>query len=157
MSSKQPEDEFPPEIRAAFQAYSAPRPSPGFDARFWAQLEARQNRYRGFAGFLRRVWELEIEGVAVWRLALSTLSGGASCALVFALALGVSNPQIAPVTPPADDQIPATALHAFAFYRREWEAEFWAAPQPSSARPRRHQGNDFSWNRSNPVSGAPLA
>ncbi|HEX8463138.1 MAG TPA: hypothetical protein VF627_00845 [Abditibacterium sp.] len=57
---------FPDDIRAAFDDYPQPRPSPDFEAQFWSSLDARRGRYRGFAGFLRRLWEVEIEGVAVW-------------------------------------------------------------------------------------------
>lgn len=139
MPNKPDFEEFPPEIRAAFDAYPTPRPSRGFEARFWAQLEARRNRYRGFGGFLRRVWEIEIEGVAVWRLALSTLSGGASCALFFAafalLAMPDQTPRAAPESPPDFPDTPRMAFDARAFYAREWEefgfpARSKPAPQP---------------------------
>ena len=152
MPNERPEEEFSPEIRAVFDAYSAPRPSTGFDARFWAQLDARQNRYRGLSGWLRRVWELEIEGVLVWRLALATFSGGASCALILGLALGFSTPQSAPLLPVPlpDPELPPTTMRAFAWYRREGEDPFFRPYQPPSAPPRapRH-GSDFSWNGSN--------
>ncbi len=151
------EDEFPPDIAAAFDNYATPPLSRDFEAKFWTQFEARRGRYRGFAGFLRRLWEIEIEGVAVWRLALSTFSGGATCALFLACALGFSIPQNAPIAPlPA--QIPPTAMNAFAFYRRDWEEDFLPKIQPKPAPPSApRKGGDFSWNGSQHGSNAPLA
>jgi hypothetical protein len=66
MPNNDEESKFPDEIRAAFESYPQPRTSREFDAQFWKNLDARRGRYRGFAGFLRRLWEIEIEGVAVW-------------------------------------------------------------------------------------------
>lgn len=146
-------EEFPPEIRAAFDGYSLPSPSPEFEARFWTELNARRTRYRSAMGFLRRILELEIEGVMVWRLAASMLSGGASCALLLFLALGFSTPKnslLAPAPHPRSNQ-PFTAMGAFAFYNRQWEQDFFSQLQPAP----RHRakstknGGDFSWNGSN--------
>ena len=147
-------EEFSPEIRAVFDDYHTPRPSRGFDERFWAQLEGRQRSYRGFSGLMRRVWELEIEGVLVWRLALSTLSGGASCALIFACALGFSTSPTAPVPRPTQSEFPTSAMTAFAFSYRDWESDYFLKPTPKTAPPRAPKnGGGFSWNGSN----APLA
>lgn len=154
MPIENPENEFPPEIRAAFDGYSLPNPSPEFEARFWTELDARRTRYRGVFGFLRRILELEIEGVMVWRLAASTLSGGASCTLLLALALGFSTPKSAPLAPAPlpQDQRPFPAMGAFAFYNRQWEHDFFSQPQPKPAPQRAKStknGGDFSWNGSN--------
>jgi hypothetical protein len=145
--------EFTPEILAAFDAYPAPSPSKGFEARFWNALETRQSRYRGFSGFLRRLWELEIEGVMVWRLAASMLSGGASGALL--LGLSLSKPSDLPAVPQPASQLPITTMRAFAFYKRDWEKDFYLPKaRPKSAPPHTpthapHQGGDLSWNGSN--------
>jgi hypothetical protein len=141
--------EFTPEILAAFDAYPSPSPSKGFEARFWSAMETRQSRYRGFSGFLRRVWELEIEGVMVWRLAASMLSGGASCALL--LGLSLTKPSTIPAAPQPDSQLPVTTMKAFAFYKRDWEKDFYLPKaRPKAAPPHTpHQGGDFSWNGSN--------
>lgn len=131
-------DDFPPDIAAAFDAYPTPPLSPDFETRFWAELEVRNGRYRGLGGFWRRFWELEIEGVAVWRLALSTLSGGAACALFFALFALLARPQSAPVVAkiPAPElpDTPRMAFDAHRFYTREWEFGF-AAPQTAPLPP----------------------
>lgn len=86
-------EEFSPQIRAAFDSYPSPRPDAGFDARFWRELDARKNRYRGLRGLWRRVVEVEIEGVAVWRLGASTLGGSGTFALGFALLGALSAPR----------------------------------------------------------------
>ena len=145
------EDEFPPEIRTAFDAYPIPRPSPHFEARFWTELQARRARYRGVTGFCRRLLEIEIEGVMVWRLAASTLSGGASCALLLAFAISFSAQKSVPPAPLPQNEQPLTARDAFAFFNRRWEDEFFSTPQPKPARraTKTHHGDDFSWNGSN--------
>ncbi|PQV65188.1 hypothetical protein B1R32_102197 [Abditibacterium utsteinense] len=148
------QDEFPPDIRAAFDEYSLPRPSPTFEAHFWTRLEARRTRYRGVTGFCRRMLEIEIEGVMVWRLAASTLSGGASCALLLMLALGFASPKEAPLAPAPLPRNHETlpAMGAFAFYNRQWEDDFFSQPQPKPAPQRAKStknGGDFSWNGSN--------
>jgi hypothetical protein len=146
--------EFPPEIQEAFAAYPQPRPSRGFEARFWADFERRRGRYRGLVGFLRRMLELEIEGVMVWRLALSTLSGGVSCVLVLGLLFGFANQKTTPDLPLPGKQMPAqiplTPMNAYAFYNRDWENELLLPQQkpklaPLKARPK---GRDFSWSGS---------
>lgn len=90
------EEEFSPAIRAAFDSYGTPKPDAAFDARFWRELDARKNRYRGFWGFWRRLVEVEIEGVAVWRLAFSGVGGAAFCAVGFALLSWGASPVVAP-------------------------------------------------------------
>ena len=91
---------LPTDIRAAFQAYPRPKASSDFDERFWRELDARQYRYRGLIGFCRRVLEVEIEGVAIWRLGLSTLGGSGTFALGFVLLEAFSTPHPSiPTTP----------------------------------------------------------
>ena len=142
-AEKDPFD-LPPEIQAAFDAYPKPGTPLGFEARFWAHYADRRGRYRGLVGWLRRLVEVEIEGVAVWRLAASTLSGGALCALLVGLLVlsgqGTSNPTAAkiplgPAPVPADSA--PSGLGALAFYNREWELDLDSgdAPRRASRRP----------------------
>ncbi len=135
-------DEFPPDIAAAFDSYSTPPLSRDFEARFWTQFEARRGRYRGFAGFLRRLWEIEIEGVAVWRLAASTFSGGAACALFFGcfalFAMPAETPRAAPESLPEIPATPRMAFDARHFYAREWE-EFGLVRPPRIAPQKRQK------------------
>ena len=144
--------DFPDEISAAFDSYSTPPLSPDFDARFWSNLEARRGRYRGFRGFLRRIWELEIEGVAVWRLGLSTLSGGAVCALFFGgFVLFVApqeTPRMASQPSPELPETPRMVFDTHSFYAREWE---FVPIQPEIAPQSREKitdGGEISWNGS---------
>ncbi|HEX8833863.1 MAG TPA: hypothetical protein VF719_06665 [Abditibacteriaceae bacterium] len=146
------DDKFPPDIETAFEAYSTPTLSRGFEARFWAQLEARRSRYRGIVGFMRRLWEIEIAGVAVWRLGASTFSGGALCALSIALTVGFPTSSKAPVSsaPTQEREIPSNAMSAYAFYRREWEHDLIMPPVRRHTVPKvRSGGGDFSWTGSN--------
>jgi len=83
-------------IRAAFDSYPQPKPDAAFDARFWRALPARRARYRGVGGFLRRLLEVEIEGVAVWRLGASMLGGAAFCAV----GMGICGARVSPLPPP---------------------------------------------------------
>jgi len=119
---------LPPSIRAAFGSYCTPKPGAEFDARFWRELDARKNRYRGFAGFWRRVIEVEIEGVAVWRLGCSALGGSGSFALVFAvfgafLAPQATAPSPLPPLPSVPTAAPGTAIR----YARQWDNELAAS------------------------------
>ncbi len=103
------EAEWPAPIRAAFDAYPQHAPDAAFDARFWRGLPARRARYRGFWGFLRRLVEVEIEGVAVWRLGASMLGGAAFCAVGLNVCGARVSPSPAPVAAPvalAANEIP---------------------------------------------------
>ena len=120
---------FRPPSGAAFDRYPQPVAGADFDARFWRELEARQHRYRGIIGCWRRLIEIEIEGIALWRLGCALFGGAAVCALgVALLSLGTaplaphrSAPQIAEL-----DQIPS----AMPRYAREMDA--WIMrPQPA--------------------------
>jgi hypothetical protein len=118
-----PEDEFSPAMRAAFDSYPSPQPDANFDARFWRELDARKNRYRGLSGLLRRIVEVEIEGMAVWRLGLSALGGSGTCALGFALLGAFSAPgalqQVAPL--PLSSVPTATPATASRYARQLWD------------------------------------
>ena len=129
------DDEFAPAIRAAFDSYPSPKPDAAFDARFWRELDARQNRYRGFAGFWLRVVEVEIEGVAVWRLGLSTLGGSGTFALGFALLGALSAPRavVAPV-PLSPFSVPTSAPGNAPRYARELELDARPLTLPKSRR-----------------------
>lgn len=145
-------EEFPPAIQAAFDSYPLPNAGAEFDARFWRELDARKNRYRGFTGFWRRLVEVEIEGVAVWRLATSTVFGGAFCALLVGVGLQLSAPQKMSPAPwsLSPDSVPSAGMYAFALRSRTPEEELWADEKPFAA-PRRAlpKGNHFSCTTSN--------
>ncbi len=133
MPNKPDFEEFPPDIQTAFNSYPSPQLSPDFEARFWTRFEARRGRYRGFSGFWRRVWEIEIEGVAVWKLLFSTFSGGAACALLFGAFALFAMPQSAPIVSeipaPETPETPRMAFDSRAFYAREWELEVAEPPK----------------------------
>lgn len=111
------DDQFPPEIAAAFRDYPQIGASPEFDSQIWARLDEKSKQYRGFRGLCRRVWELEIEGVAVWRLVGSTVSGGLFSLLVLGLGYWLTKP----TTPAAPlPQNPPTMAMAGPLYARQW-------------------------------------
>lgn len=115
------DEELSPELRALFDNYPRPTGNAAFDARFWRELDARQTRYRGCGGLVRRLVEIEIEGIAVWRLGFSLFGGAAACALgVALLSLGVAPTHQAPPQIARTEQIP-TALPRYA---REMVAVF---------------------------------
>ncbi len=154
MPNNQEETQFSDEIRAAFDSYPKVRTSPAFEAKFWRELDARRARYRGLSGFLRRLWEIEIEGVAVWRLALSTLSGGAVCALFFgAFALFAMPREVPKIASQPLDSFPETPRMVFdarSFYAREWEFDFPIQPKIApKSRQKAKNGGEISWNGSN--------
>lgn len=140
-------EERAPELRALFDSYPQPTADAAFDARFWRELDARRNRYRGIAGLLRRLVEVEIEGVALWRLGFSLFGGAAACALgVALLSLGGAAPTTAP------PQIAAVAEEPsmFSRYARQpWDDAFVerSAPQRSAPQPRPPAKKEVSpWN-----------
>ena len=119
---------LPRDAQKAFENYPFPCARDDFDARFWRELDNRKNRYRGFIGFWRRLVEVEIEGVAVWRLGLSLFGGAAFCGLGLALLTLRSHP--ASKTP-----TPQVAFSADApIGTRRFARELWddALPQPWS-------------------------
>ncbi len=123
-------EELAPELRALFDNYPRPTANAQFDARFWRELDARRHRYRGLVGFARRLIEIEIEGIAVWRLGLSLFGGAAVCALgVALLSLGASpTPQLAPQIA-RTEQIPS----AMPRYARELDERAWRTRAAPSA------------------------
>ena len=133
-----PNEEFTDEIRAAFNAYPRPVGDAQFDARFWRELDNRRNRYRGVFGVLRRVIEVEIEGIAVWRLGAALFSVPMICGLGVALI----NLSPAPIAPTPNAPIVAqTPLDPFSSPRlaREWWAEGdyqYRAPKPQLQKPK---------------------
>ena len=124
-------EELPPAIRAAFDDYPFPVADADFDARFWRQLDARQNRYRGLIGVLRRIIEIEIEGIAIWRLGFALFGGAAVCALGVAL-LSLSSSPVATVSSAPIiaqwEQIPT----AMPRYARDWD-KWMSRPQTAPA------------------------
>ena len=120
---------LPPELRAAFDDYPRPVGDAQFDAKFWRELDNRRNRYRGVAGVVRRLVEVEIEGIAVWRLGAALFGGAAVCAIGVAL-LSLGSAPLAPTTSAPIvaelEQIPT----AMPRYAREMDA--WTnRPQPA--------------------------
>ncbi len=112
---------LPPEIRAAFESYPRPTANAEFDARFWRELDARQNRYRGAFGVLRRIIEVEIEGIAVWRLGVALFS----VPLVCAVGVALLNLSAAPISPtnsaPQIAQTPLDPLSSPRYARELWD------------------------------------
>ena len=128
-------EELPPDIRAAFDNYPRPTGNDEFDARFWRELDARRNRYRGVAGVVRRVIEVEIEGIAVWRLGVALFGGAAVCGLGVAL-LSLS---AAPIAPAQSAPIVAETPFDSPRYARElWgEDDYqYIAPKATTEKPK---------------------
>ena len=99
---------LPPDIRAAFDNYPRPVGDAQFDAKFWRELDKRRHRYRGVAGALRRLIEVEIEGIAVWRLGAALFSVPMVCALAVAL-MNLGNAPLAPPSAPQIAEIPLSS------------------------------------------------
>ena len=131
-------DEFPQEIRAAFDNYPRPTGDAQFDARFWRELDNRRNRYRGVAGVVRRLVEVEIEGIAVWRLGVALFSVPMICALGVAL-LNLSAAPVAPTNrAPQIAEMPLDPLSS-PRYAREWldDRDYeYRAPKPQLQKPK---------------------
>ena len=130
-------EEFPPEIRAAFESYPRPTGNADFDAKFWRELDARQNRYRGLSGLLRRIIEVEIEGIAVWRLGVALFSVPTICAIGVAL-LNLNAASITtPTSAPQIAQMPIDPLASPRFAREFWDADTYEyrAPRPQTEKP----------------------
>ena len=127
MPNNFPKDELEPlprDAREAFANYPFPHASDGFDARFWRELDARKNRYRGFVGMLRRLVEIEIEGIAVWRLGFSMIGGAAFCALGLAMLSMRALPNSLPAPTPAS--APQVALSTdIPMNTRRFARELW--------------------------------
>ena len=125
-------EEFPSEIRAAFDAYPRPTGNDEFDARFWRELDSRQNRYRGIIGVTRRILEVEIEGIAVWRLGVALFGGAAVCGLGVAL-LSLSSSPLAPMqNAPLVAQMPTNSLASPRYARELWDDRDYEYRAPQS-------------------------
>lgn len=130
-------EELLPELRALFDSYPQPNGDAQFDARFWRELDARQNRYRGLPGFARRLVEVEIEGIAVWRLGLSLFGGAAVCALgVTLLSLSATPTNQAPSQ---IAEMPLDPLASPRFARELWDERDFGYPARVPIAPRREQ------------------
>ncbi len=128
-------EEFPPAIRVAFDAYPRPTGDDEFDAKFWRELDERHNRYRGFVGVLRRVIEVEIEGIAVWRLGLSLFGGAAVCAVGVAL-LSFGSAPVAPTqSAPQIAEMDGAPMALPRYAREWWDEPDWQRPAPVQQKP----------------------
>ncbi len=136
--ANEPTEEFPPEIRAAFNEYPLPTGNAEFDAKFWRELDARQNRYRGLSGILRRIIEVEIEGIAVWRLGVALFSVPMVCAIGVALLNLSSTPLVPTQTAPLVAQMPLDPLSSPRFAREFWDARDteYLAPKAQREKPK---------------------
>lgn len=132
-------EERAPELRALFDSYPQPTADAAFDARFWRELDVRRNRYRGIAGLLRRLVEVEIEGVALWRLGFSLFGGAAACALgVALLSLGTAPTSSSPSAPQIAE-MPVDPLASPRFARELWDERDFEYPARAPIAPRREQ------------------
>ena len=129
------ENELPPEIRAAFESYPHPTANADFDAKFWRELDNRRHRYRGVAGVVRRIIEVEIEGIAVWRLGAALFSVPTICALGVAL-LNLSSSPIVPTQ--SAPQIAEMPLNSPRYARELWDDRDYPyrAPQLQTEKPK---------------------
>lgn len=129
-------EELPPEIRAAFDAYPQPTGNADFDAKFWCALDNRRNRYRGFGGLLRRIIEVEIEGIAVWRLGVALFGVPTICAIGVALLSLSSAPLVPTHRAPQIAQMPLDSLSSPRFARELWDDQFeYSAPRAQPGKP----------------------
>lgn len=134
----EPNEPFSSAIRAAFDDYPRPTGDADFDAKFWRELDARQNRYRGFGGLLRRSIEVEIEGIAVWRLGVALFSVPVICAIGVAL-LNLNAASLTTTTSaPQIAQMPLDPLSSPRFAREFWDAPDYEyrAPQAQLEKPK---------------------
>jgi hypothetical protein len=117
---------FSPALRRAIDSETRMRASRSFDAQFFARLEEKRAYSRTLRGRAERFFELELSGVAVWRLLGSGVAGGVLPALVLAYSLAGPAPRQVPVVPQ-----PIMAFTAFN-QRKFWEEEAWKSPFRSS-------------------------
>ena len=129
------ENELPPAIRAAFDHYPRPTGNAEFDAKFWRELDNRRNRYRGVAGVVRRIIEVEIEGIAVWRLGAALFGGAAVCGLGVALLSLGSSPIVPTQSAPVIAEMP---LNSPRYARELWDdREYeYRAPKATIEKPK---------------------
>lgn len=114
-------NEFSPALKNALDAYPKIRANRGFDERFWSRLDAKRAHRRTFRGQIEAFFEIQIAGVAVWRLLGSSLAGSAfpTLILLFCLAAPAKTQPVAPLA----------ALWATPFnLRRFWEEDAWKTP-----------------------------
>jgi hypothetical protein len=116
------ESAFSPALRRAINAESHMRASRGFDSQFFARLDEKRNRSRTVRGQIERLFELEVNGVAVWRLLGSSLAGSTLPALVLAFGLiGPPNHTSHPISGPLWAFTPVNQ-------RKFWEEAAWKSP-----------------------------
>jgi hypothetical protein len=116
---------FSPSLRGAIESETRMRASRSFDAQFFARLDEKRAYSRTLRGRVERFFELEVSGVAVWRLLGSGAAGGVLPAFVLAYSLATPAPRQAP-------GIPERMLGLTAFnQRRFWEEEAWKSPSRS--------------------------
>lgn len=113
---------FSPALQRAIDGESHMRASRSFDAQFFAKLEEKQAHRRTWRGRIERFFELEVSGVAVWRLLGSGAAGSVLPALILAYSLAT----------PASHQVPVIPEPLLAFtpfnQRKFWEEEAWKSP-----------------------------
>lgn len=113
---------FSPVLRRAIESETHMRATRSFDAQFFAKLEEKRAHSRTLRGRVERIFELEVSGVAVWRLLGSSAAGSVLPALVLFCSLVGPAPRAVPIAPE-----PTLAFIAFN-QRKFWEEEAWKSP-----------------------------
>ncbi|RYF38489.1 MAG: hypothetical protein EOO38_24705 [Cytophagaceae bacterium] len=114
---------FSPSLRKAVDSEARLRSSRGFDEQFWAQLEERRARNATWKGRFQQILEVELSGIAVWRVLGSGVLGAALPALVLVCCtIGSSSSPVAPPLSPVLWTI--TPWNQ----RRFWEEMAWKNP-----------------------------
>jgi hypothetical protein len=110
-------------LRQAIDGETKLRASRSFDTQFFADLESKRARQRTLQGQVERLVEVEISGVAVWRLMGSGLAGSVLPALVLAFCLGST------ATGETSTPIPRQLFALTPFNQRKfWEIDAWKTP-----------------------------
>lgn len=107
----------------ALQNYANAHVSSGFDAQFWARMNAQTQKRQTLRGQMEWAAQTQLGGVAVWRLLASSIGGAVPAFLVFVGLLFV------PQTPIARAPIsPQMALMSPFYLREFWEENRWKKP-----------------------------